>query len=332
MSNPLYNPFKKFHFDSKTCFLSGTTLTSADEEIQVFPLWLMQAYQLEDKPFKLLDESITTYKKLKIPCSVNTSNKLDKLENKIEDAFLKGFEAVKALDQLSLFQWIGKLLYGIVFSEIQIGIRQQLMSGEAMNFSQVLAKKFTNLHFMLQSLIRPIEFEASLPFSIQVFEIDSEQDTFNYRDEINTLVFSLRLKNFGIIASLQDNGANNKYHEQILKKVLGKKLHPIQFEEVCGLYFYSAYLFNRLPEYTILPTEEAIFIEPMPLSGVDPRPIFDNFQAKIYGQVLENFWKPWGFTLFEIIKDPENPMTFLTDENGAFRSSDSINLPDNPLA
>lgn len=292
----------------------------------------MQTYQLEDKPFKLLDESITTYKKLKIPCATAAANSLDVLEKQIKAAFLKGFEAVNALDRLSLFQWIGKLLYGIVFNEIQIGIRQQLMSGEAMNFSQVLAKKFTHLHYMLQSLIRPIEFEGGLPFSIQVFEIDSEQDAFSYRDEINTLVFSLRLKNFGIIACLQDNGANNKYHSTILDKIIGKKLHPIQFEEVCGMYFYSAYLFNRLPEYTILPTQEATYIEPMPLSGVDPRPIFDAFQAKTYGQVLENFWKTWGFTLFEIIKDPENPMTFLTDKDGQFRDSQSIDLPDKELS
>ncbi|WP_134091444.1 hypothetical protein [Olivibacter sp. XZL3] len=323
----LYNPFQKFTFDNKTCFLSGQSLTSPEEQIQVFPSWLMQHYHLEDKPFKLLDESITTYKKLKVPCSVDTSNKLEAFEEEIRAAFLEGYRAVAKLDKQLLFQWIGKLLYGIVFNEIQIGISQQFMSGEAMNFSQVLAKKFTNLHVMLQSLIRPMEFENSLPFSINVFEIDTPEDTFNYRDEINTLVFSLRMKDFGIVACLQDNGANNRYHDAKLQLVAGKKLHPIQFEEICGLFFYSAYLFNRLPEYAIMPTEEAIYIDPMPLAGTDTRPIFDTFQVKTFGQVLENFWKPWGYTLFEIIKDPEHPMTFLTDQDGNFRQSDTIDLP-----
>lgn len=325
--NSLYNPFQKFTFDNKTCFLSGQPLTSPEEQLQVFPLWLMQHYELEERPFKLLDESITSYKKLKIPCSVATANKLENLEKEIKTAFLQGYEAVSKLDKQSLFQWIGKLLYGIVFNEIQIGIRQQLMNGEALNFSQVLARKFTNLHVMLQSLIRPVEFENGLPFSINVFEIDNPKDTFSYRDEINTLVFSLRMKNFGIVACLQDNEANNRYHETKLQLVSGQKLHPIQFEEICGLFFYSAYLFNRLPEYAVLPTEEMVYIEPMPLAGVDNRPIFDTFQAKTYGQVLENFWKPWGFTLFEIIKDPENPMTFLTDQSGQFRPSNTIPLP-----
>lgn len=326
MAIPIYRPFEKFLFDNKRCFLSGETIVSEEEEVQVFPTWLIQTYQLEDKPFKLLDESITTYKKLKVPCSITAANQLARLEQEVESAFNGGFEAVIALDKLKLFQWIGKLIYGLVFKEIQAGLRQQQVSGEAINFSQALAKKFANLHLMLQSLIRPMEFEVSLPFSINIFEIASDQDTFSYRDEINTLVFSLRMKNFGIIACLQDNGANNKYNEEKLKKTGNKKLHPIQFEEVCALYFYSAYLFNRLPEYTVLPTDNMIYIEPMPLGGADTRPIFDNFQAKTYGQVLENFWKPWGYTLFEIIKDPENPMTFLTDENGHFRDSNTINL------
>lgn len=324
----IYKPFEQFLFDNDTCFLSGAPLQSSEEKIQVFPSWLMQRYDLEEKPFKLLDESITTYKGLKIPCSVHTAQKLEGIESTIQEAFIAGFSAVKMLDERILFQWIGKLVYGIVFNEIQAGIRQQLMSGEAMNFSQALAKKFAYLHTMLQSLIKPVTFEGSMPFSIQVFEINTEADHFSYRDEINTLVFSLRMKNFGIVACLQDNGANNTYNTDKLKPAYHQQLHPIQFEEVCARYFYSAYLFNRLPEYTILPTNDMIYIEPMPLQGMDTRPIFDPFQVKIYGQVLENFWRPWGFTLFEIIKDPENPMTFLTDAHGNFRTSDSISLPD----
>lgn len=330
MSTVLYSPFDKFLFDSKTCFLSGLPLSSVDEEIHVFPIWLMQEFNLEDKPFKLLDESITTYKKLKLPCAASTANSIESLENQVISAFEKGYEGVKVLDKLVLFQWIGKLLYGIVFNEIQIGIKQQHMSGETINFSQALAKKFTNLHYMLQSIILPIEFENALPFSINIFEVDNPENTFSYRDEINTLVFSLRMKNFGITACLQDNGANNIYHEKILKATVGKKLHPIQFEEICGLFFYSAYLFNRLPEYTILPTDQAIYIEPMSLKGMDARPIFDTFQTKTLGQVLENFWKPWGFSLFEIIKNPEKPMSFLTDDMGEFRSAKSIELSKGP--
>lgn len=94
---------------------------------------------------------------------------------------------------------------------------------------------------------------------------------------------------------------------------------------MCARYFYSAYLFNRLPEYTIIETPDKVFVEPMPLNDWTLKPIFDHWVVKTYGQVLESFWKPWGYLLFEIIKDPESPMTFLVDEKGEFLKT--IDLP-----
>jgi len=325
MANKLYNPFLDFQFDNKTCFLSGKALSSDDEKIQVFPLWMMRSFDLEDKPFKMLDESIVTYKQLQLPCSAEVANKLAEVEEKVELAVQNGYNALKELDQLTLFQWVGKILYGVVFNEIQVGIRQAFLSGEQLNFSQALVQKFKNLHFMLQSLIVPMEFENKNPFTIAVFPVDSSPETFMYRDEINTLIFSIRMKDFAIIATLQDNGVHEIYHDEVLAKVKDKVLHPIQFEEICAKYFYSAYLFNRLPEYTYMEVPEKVFVEPMPLNDWTLKPIFDQWTAKTYGQVLENFWKPWGYTLFEIIKDPENPMTFITDQNGDFVSE--VNLP-----
>ena len=325
MANKLYNPFLDFQFDNKTCFLSGKALSSDDEKIQVFPLWMMRSFDLEDKPFKMLDESIVTYKQLQLPCSAEVAYKLAEVEEKVELAVQNGYKALKELDQLTLFQWVGKILYGVVFNEIQVGIRQAFLSGEQLNFSQALVQKFKNLHFMLQSLIVPMEFENKNPFTIAVFPVDSSPETFMYRDEINTLIFSIRMKDFAIIATLQDNGVHEIYHDEVLAKVKDKVLHPIQFEEICAKYFYSAYLFNRLPEYTYMEVPEKVYVEPMPLNDWTLKPIFDQWTAKTYGQVLENFWKPWGYTLFEIIKDPENPMTFITDQNGDFVSE--VNLP-----
>lgn len=323
----LYDPFQKFTFSSDYCFLSGDKLSSRDEEIQVIPTWLMQKYGLTTQMIQMLDERVASYKELKLPCSADVAEKIDCLEGKVEAAFLEGFEAVSNLSQLELFQWIGKLVYGMIFNEIQAGIRQQTAVGEPMNFSHILTHKFRYLHMMLQSLVLPVEFEGVLPFNIQVFPVDNPDDTFSYRDEINTLVFSLRMRDFGIIATLQDNGTNAVFHSEFLDGLKGMPLHPIQFEELCGRFFYSAYLFNRLPEYTVLPTPTKVYIEAMSLSQGPAKSIFDPWQVKVFGQVLENFWKPWGITLFEIIKDPESPMSFLKDETGAFLNSASIQLP-----
>ena len=320
MDFTLYQPFKTLQFDAKHCFLSGQALVSSEEEKGVFAPWFLQAFGLSVRPFKLLDESIATYQALKVPCSSAVYEEaIAPLEAEIQEAFSKGYEGLKEVSEIKLFQWIAKLLYGIIYHEIKQGIRQQKTLGEAFTLSQAMAHKFGNLHIMLQSLIQPINFEEPKPWSIQMFKLAQEDNFFSYRDELNTLSFSLRAHDFGIIACLQDNGTNAQYHHGILEICDDQTLSPAQFEELCARFFYSAYLFNRLPEYAVLPTSETIFIEAMPLQGISSKPIFDVWDVKTYGQVLENFWKPWGFTLLEIIKDPENPMSFLTDEAGAFQ-------------
>ena len=320
MQDSLYHPFKTLQFDAKHCFLSGHSLVSPEEEIGVFAPWFLQAFGLADRPFKLLDESVVTYKDLKVSCSTAVYEQaIESLEAEIQEAFSKGYEGLKEVSEIKLFQWIAKLLYGIIYHEIKQGIHQQTTLGEPFTLSQAMAHKFGNLHLMLQSLIQTIGFEEPKPWGIKVFKLAQEDNFFSYRDELNTLSFSLRAHDFGIIACLQDNGTNAQYHHGILEICSGQKLSPAQFEELCARFFYSAYLFNRLPEYAVLPTPETTFIEAMPLQGISSKPIFDAWDVKTYGQVLENFWKPWGFTLLEIIKDPEKPMSFLTDETGAFQ-------------
>lgn len=328
MPEEIYHPFTAFNFSNRNCFLTGQPLSSDEEKIQVFPQWLMSRYELEDQPFKLLDESMATYKDLKIPCAAHISEAfLEPLEAEIAAAFDTGYEAIKNLDELKLFQWAGKLLYGIIFNELQSGIKLQHAQGEEFNISQSIIHKFSNLHLMLQSLNLPISFEDFNPWSISLFKVDNNPEEFGYRDEINTLTFSLRIKDFGLIICLQDNGANKKYHQEVFEKIKDEVLHPIQFEEFCGRVFYSAYLFNRLPEYNILPVGDDIYIEAMPLRGMSSKPLFDDWINKIYGQVLESFWKNWGFLLLEIIKNPEKPMSFLFNLDGSPISASAIELP-----
>lgn len=283
---------------------------------------------MQDKPFKMLDEHIATYKDLKLPCAAAVNNDfLEPLEQEVAAAFEKGYEGMKEINDLKLFQWAGKLMYGIIFNEIQSGIRQQHAQGEEFSMSQAIIHKFSHLHLMLQSINLPLIFDEFKPYSIEIFKVNNAKDVFGYRDEINTLTFSLRVKDFGLIMCLQDNGANGRYHKEVLDKIAGKTLHPIQFEEVNGRFFYSNYLFNRLPEYNLLPVNDMLYLEAMPLRGISSKSLFDDWVNKTYGQVLENFWKNWGFLLFEIIKNPEQPMSYLFDTEGNFIEADKITLP-----
>ncbi len=326
MQEQLYQPFTKMRFDEDHCFLTGETLSPDEEKLNVFALWITERYNLQERPFKLLDESMLSYADITVPSSLKTKKAFADLENIIEKAFTAGYEEVIKLDELQIFQWVAKTVYGVIFKEIKTAIRQQAASGEGFNMSQGLIHKFNMLHTMLQSVIKPVQLEDFKPWSLFICPVDNAEDEFAYRDEINSLTFSLRINDFGLIICLQDNGANKKYHEETWEVVKGKKLHPIQFEELCGKVYYSAYLFNRLPEYHIIPTEEGIFIEAMPLRGMTSKPVFDEWQNKVYGQVLENFWKRWGFLLLEIIKNPNAPMSFLFNNEGDFNEAKNIKL------
>ena len=311
MNSTIYQPFKNFDFKYKNCFLSGDTFDAPVVETAVLPEWLLAvANYTGNEQIKLLDESVRAYNTLKVPCSIEIlENFITPLEDKIADAFSKGYAAVSQLPEEDLFKWIGKFMYSLIYIEMNAAIKLQQLSGDGMNMSQGLMHKFGNLNTMVQSIYRDVVFEDFKPWSIVVVPLAETDHYFSFRDEINTLTFSLKLKDFGIIACLQDNGTNKKFHQEILEATAGKALTEQQYEELCARFFYSAYLFNRLPEYTVMPVEGTIYIDAMPLKGNFNKPLFDVWQHKTYAQVLENFWKPWGQTLFEIIKDPMSPIS-----------------------
>lgn len=311
MNTGLYNPFQNFDFLYKICFLSGKTFSSPVLQVPLIPKWLLeQAGLTGEEQIQFLDESIRSYNTLVIPVNSEVNEQfLNPLEEKIEQAFAQGYSAVSALPELDLFNWIGKFLYGFIYIEMHSALRKE-MTADGLNMSQSLMMKFANLNFMMQSLYTSLEFEDFTPWSITVVKLENEETPFSFRDEINTLTFSLKMKDFGIIACLQDNGTNKRYHQDIINEIKDKALTAEQFEEISARFYYSAYLFNRLPEYTFMPVEGTIYIEAMPLRGNMTKPLFDVWQHKTYAQVLENFWKPWGYVLFEILKNPEQPMSF----------------------
>ncbi|POY39038.1 hypothetical protein C3K47_00625 [Solitalea longa] len=314
----LHTPFDNFNFGNKTCYLSGQ---AADEKVEVFPLWLQNRFQLQDKPFRQLNEKYTTYGKLKVPVNTGLQKEvINPFETKVENAFTSGYEAVKELSEQELFWWFGKLMYGIIFNEIQVALLEK-PANEPLSFSATLISKFSNHLRFLQSLFVPTEFEEFVPYSVSVFKVKQGDDRFDYRNEMNTLVASLQMNGFGIVVCMQDNGENKRLHRPALELVHGKELHPIQFQEMNARFYYSAYLFNRIPQYVMLPPADAsqkYTISAMPLHGGEGKSLFDQWNNKTYCQVLEAFWKPWGFVLYEIYKNPEQPMSFLVDEHGDF--------------
>ncbi len=310
MQHTLYNPFLNFDFLGRKCFLSGTETTSNDEVIEVFPEWLMREFNLSEQPFKLLDENYTTYGELKLPCSLPVKEKILILQNEIKTSFHEGFTALQALEDWKLFYWSALIGYGLIYTEVRNGLKSQ-QKGEVFDLSPALIHKFKNLHFFLQGLIRKVDREECKPFSLFKFKVKDEEGSapFEHRNEINTMTFSLRIKDMAIIICFQDNEANSIYHHELLQKFLRKSVDAKQFQEINAKIFYSNYLYNQIPEYDIMEHNEVIYFSQG--NAMISKAPFDEWVNKTYAQVLEAFWKPWNITLMDILKDPQNPISVL---------------------
>ncbi len=325
----LYNPFQKFDFSPQTCFLTGQNLHSAEEQIFVFPEWILDRYSLRDKTFKMLEGSSVQYQDMKIPCFSDViKNAINPLEKEIEKAFTAGYEAVIKVPEERLFQWMAKLIYGVLYNDISIEERKSTIKGKEFILSQFLQERFKKLHLILQSLVVPMDFKGVKPWSIRVFKIKYSKDVFNYKDEPTNLNFSLGMNDFGIVACLQDNGAVGINQQEMTNKISDKTLHPIQFEELCARFIYANYLLNSYAEYNIQSTEEKVIVESIPLTGTANKSLFDRWDDDMFAQVLTNYWKPWGITKDKIITFGNSPISYLeNDYTYAIIEPSSITLP-----
>ena len=328
MDIKLYNPFGTFDFSTQSCFLTGQKVHS-NEEIFVFPEWILDRYSLRDKIFKTLEGGILQYQDMKMPCHPDViKNAINPLEQEIEAAFTEGYEAVLNLPEERLFQWMAKLFYGVLYQDISIEVRKSTAKGKEFELNGLLNERLKKLHLLLQSLVVPMEFNGSKLWSIRVFEINYSKDVFNYRDELTNLNFSLGMNGFGIVACLQDNGAVGINQQEITDLFVKKTLHPIQFEELCARFIYANYLLNHFAKYTLKEKEGKVIVDSAPLVGAADKYLFNPWDDDMFAQVLSIYWKPWGITKDKIISFGNSPISYLeNNDTFAIVEPESITLP-----
>lgn len=316
----LYDPFKSIDLARNKCFLSGKPIEKDVDVMFVFPDWLMQAEELHDKSFKMLDESYLTYSDLKLPVSKEVKVKIDLLNYKIKSILHDGSN--DTITDIEWFQWCSIIVYGLIYNEIRNGIKSEEYREEGFKISPLLIKKFKHLHFQLQSLIVDVEWDEPLPFSLSIFSINTSDDTsyhFEHKNEINTLTFSLKYKEKGLIICLQDLGMNANYHKSLLSKLNSNQLLPIQFAELSAKFYYSNYLLSVINEFEYTFHKNRLYI-----TNIDSNytaKTFENWDEKTFSQVLEAFWKPWKYSKIEIFKNAEKCISFILDENEQFINS-----------
>lgn len=323
MPQPLFNPFEDLIFDKHFCFLSGAL---TNDEMTVFPEWLMAHFKFGDEKMEMMDKAKNyRYKDLKLPCSPEVKDAFDNLDVKIQEAYNKGYEGMAALDQELLFQWTGRMVYGLLYHEMLYEQDVLTKKGELFELSPILRKRFSEFHLMLQSLIEQISFIGKKPWTIVVFPLKYSSDIFSYRDDAINLMFSFGVNNFGFVACLQDNGVIGEYQKEILNKIEGHILHPVQFEELYARFHYSDYILQFTPKYKIESTDDGITIE---IVTSDKPPRFGLWDENVYAQLLSNYWQVYGIEKDDILPPQRPRLSFLENPYTTdFVDSETIALP-----
>lgn len=315
-----YDPFNTMSFTNEECFLCGKYLNEKSSE-HVFPKWLLNEFNLWNKTITLLNQTSITYKRLKIPCCKQCNNVfLSKVEKIINEKYKEGFKAFLKLDELIIYQWIGKMFYGLLFKELSLLIDQGLSKKEYIVSPEML-EQYKIFHGFLQSIRIPLKFSNFDPWSIFILNLHEDKrliENFDYHDSIEFLTFSIRMKNIGIIACLGDNSAQKDILSDYWEKIQSIKLLPIQFDELCAKVTYKSSLMNRNPKYvTNLPAseKEETIVAGLPLQGLSLKPIYNEWNQKDYAKILLSYIRKYGFCFEDIFKEPNLVMSFIEEKN-----------------
>ncbi|MCA0334108.1 MAG: hypothetical protein LCH44_09185 [Bacteroidetes bacterium] len=327
MNTDLFNPFDTFSFNDDTCFLSGKKLNKDDVNwVSTFPDWLLDRYQLRENYILMLGGNRLQYKELRMPACSEVAQAIVNLDEITQRAFENGYDEMMKLSDLTLFQLMARIFYGVMYEDYKQAFIEYEEKGQKFQVAPTLIQKFKNLHLMLQSLIRKVEFIDFIPWTIKRYPIDISKDIFNYKDEIQHLNFCLSLNYFGIAACLQDNGEVGIHEADILQKIENKTLHPAQFEELYGRFLYTNYLLRDIPDYLIREESNTITLR-LPENAFGSLPKYAPWKDEIFAQVLTNMWNPWGIPLEMVHRYPNSPISYLISERtGEFIPHEQITL------
>lgn len=316
----LYDPFEGMQFGPGRCFLTGQPV-GPEDTIPVFASWLQTTYGLAERPLYLLDQSQTTYGALRLPLAPALRPRLEALEAEIEAASLGGPAALRALPPARLWQWLAKMFYGIFVTELLQQQAPLIKPQYPLAENAQLVQRFRAFFQLLQGLRVPTDYADFVPGSVFVLEADAayEAPVFELDDDLNTLVFSVKLGQAVVVATLVDIGLIGQAMRQVYADAQ-RPLHPAQVAEFKARAYYAAYLLAVVPDvYPRRPTPaDAPGAELVLDALVDDvtSAIFNPWDNLGYGHTLTGLWPRWGVGEAQILANPAQPLSLLYDAAG----------------
>ena len=306
------------------CFLCGENLSAGGTQEHVFPKWLQRKHNLWNESLVLLNHTSIKYSQLKVPCCGECNNThLGSLENRVRSAVEKGYEASSLLPNLVIYQWIGKIFYGILRKELGLLLDRRAVDKGTI-VQKELMESFSSLHIFLQSIRRPLEFLGDLPFSVLTLNLyyQEGESSFNFQDSLKGMICSLRTNDVGFIVALEDMG--------IIGASYGRY---VQFDELYAKCLYQVSLINHTPNFiTSTNVEDPSVPSTVAMFSNRPRNI-NAWEQSMFAEYLFNILsKSYEIVFDEIFFPPDQVATWMSDPQGRLLlvDEDGNPLPLNP--
>lgn len=300
--------------------MCGGLLTDSNvSDEHVFPKWLLHKYDLWNQRLCLFNETLIPYKNLTIPCCNDCNGVyLSKLENDIKSAIEHGYKSFMELDEITIFKWMTKLFYGLLFKDLSLSVdRANPQKGHLME--PEMLSKFKIVHVFLQSVKPKVKFTGNV-FSLFVFNVhtnpknDNKLDFF-FSDDLLRLQLAIQVGDTGIICCIGEDGIIKESLDNYLKPFYSIKIHPIQFREIIGRVFYKKYILQVPPAYIFVNSEDECSIVSM-LSSFTGK-YFADIKQKELAYFIYKQLKPLGFTEEDIYHTKLDAVTsYLTNHYG----------------
>jgi hypothetical protein len=243
-------PFSDLETGDDSCFLCGTKSGAITQE-HVFPKWLLQRFGLWNQRIGLLNDTNIQYRSLLIPCCASCNNEdLARLESLISSSVFSGHDACLNLGHWRLYLWVSKLFYGTLRKEINLA-RDRARPSEGNIIPSTVLNSFSNLHLFLQGIRGRHRFSSAPPYSVLVCNLHdlAHPHSFSFADNPIYMTAAIRMGEVGVIVALEDAGLATQSFGRYVSAVNGRKLHPIQFDELYAKVTYQVSLIETTVRY-----------------------------------------------------------------------------------
>lgn len=253
---PLFDTLRERKLSDDECFLCGVTLDAANRSDEhVIPRWAQERFDLWNQRLGLLNGTTIPYRQLTIPCCIGCNTcALQPIESAMAEATLAGPEAVCALGPRVIFNWLGKIFYGLVHRELFLALNRRDPQAGSIATPELI-HSFSVHHLLLQNARLPMEFTDGFPASLLTYETLEPPDrraAWDFRDSISSLFISVRIGRVGLIGVLQDGGVQEAMARDKLADHLQFPLHPLQHSELAAKIAYKSVLTQQAPKYLVM--------------------------------------------------------------------------------